>query len=115
MQIVVKQETNTVGLLANIMRPSGPVKERREEPRRKAEETKTVYGFRLKEVIYGAQLLRVSSDLTRVHVKRTDPKTKQRREWTIDLTKVQGQPNTSGPMGAMFGATLNPTLRVPST
>ena len=99
MQIVVKQETNTARLLPNILRPPGmPGVERREEARKAETSSKTVYGFRLKEVVYGAQVLRVSSDLTRVHVKRTDPETKQPREWTIDLTKVQGQPGPLQPM-----------------
>jgi hypothetical protein len=51
----------------------------------------------LKEVVYRANLLRASSDVSRVRVKRVDPETKDRREWVIDLTRIEGSPNSSNP------------------
>jgi len=47
---------------------------------------KTLSGFRLRNVLFGSNVLRVSSDLSRVKVKRTVPKTKQTREFVFDLT-----------------------------
>ncbi|HXJ56652.1 MAG TPA: ankyrin repeat domain-containing protein [Verrucomicrobiae bacterium] len=46
---------------------------------------KTLSGFRLRSVMLQANVLRVSSDLSRVKVKRTDPKTKQVQELVFDL------------------------------
>ena len=47
---------------------------------------KTLTTFRLKEVVYGANVLRASSDPTRVRVTRREADGK--KEWLIDLTKV---------------------------
>jgi ankyrin repeat protein len=44
--------------------------------------------FRLNDVVRGANVIRSSSDLTRVKVKRADPVTRERRELNFDLTKV---------------------------
>ena len=46
---------------------------------------KTLSGFRLRSVMLQANVLRVSSDLSRVKVRRTDPKTKQVQELLFDL------------------------------
>ena len=46
----------------------------------------TLSGFRLNEVLRQSGLLRVSSDLTRVRVTRTDPVTKQPTQWIVDLS-----------------------------
>lgn len=47
---------------------------------------KTLLTFRLKEVVYGANILRASSDPARVRVIRRD--VNSTNEWLIDLTKV---------------------------
>lgn len=55
-----------------------------------AEESwKTQRSFRLKPVLQGANVLRVSSDLSRVKVKRVDPATSQSRELLFDLSEKQ--------------------------
>jgi hypothetical protein len=42
--------------------------------------------FRLNDVLRGSGLLRVSSDLSRVRVKRTDPITRKPVEWIVNLS-----------------------------
>src|SRR6185503_20408662 len=64
-------------------------KKQDESPPPPREQTLTV--FRLNQVIYGSGLLRTSSDLTKVHVTRTDSATKKKQEWTIDLTKLRSE------------------------
>jgi ankyrin repeat protein len=48
--------------------------------------------FRLRPILDGANVLRVSSDLSRVRVKRTDPVNGKRREWTLDYSSPGPQP-----------------------
>jgi len=45
--------------------------------------------FRLKEILQGCGLLRTSSDLSRVRVRRTDPATGGPVEWVVDLSPSQ--------------------------
>ncbi|HXI53257.1 MAG TPA: ankyrin repeat domain-containing protein, partial [Candidatus Saccharimonadales bacterium] len=42
--------------------------------------------FRLRAILDGANVLRVSSDLSRVRVKRADPVNGKHREWTLDYS-----------------------------
>jgi ankyrin repeat protein len=52
-------------------------------------------GFWLRDVLYGANVLRVSSDTRRVKVKRTDPATKQLKEYLFDLSgNPSGRPGS---------------------
>jgi hypothetical protein len=98
-EIVVKDTTNMVELvpalnsLQEVPGPAGapalPTKSTKHKP--------ALSTFRLKEVVYGANLLRASSDVTRVRVKRADPETKDRKEWLIDLTRVEGSNNSGNP------------------
>ena len=55
-----------------------------------------MFTFRLKEVVYGANVLRASSDPTRVRVIRREAN--QTNEWVIDLTRVatSGEWNSPG-------------------
>ena len=121
MQIIVKQETNTIKLVPPLIETGPPRagrKFRGEEAN--ADQEKTVSGFGLKTVIDAAHVLRASSDITRVRVRRLDPSTKQRQEWTVDLTRVEGggQPGPAGypaspPLvGSSPARSLEPDLRL---
>jgi hypothetical protein len=46
----------------------------------------TRVSFMLRSVLDNSKLVRVSSDLSRVKVTRTDPESKKKLEWTIDCT-----------------------------
>jgi hypothetical protein len=104
--IVVKQETNTVRLAQNwnlqpegyggvflqtvysgtpfpqpprlAVQPSTPAVTRNPD--------KSLSTFRLKEVVYGANVLRASSDPTRVRVTRRNGDTV--KEWVFDLSRL---------------------------
>jgi len=106
--IIVKQETNVVKLMHNWSPQPGsggvpgfpgapisqplrtiPVRASRQLDREmpaKEKAEKVLHTFRLKEVVYGANVLRASSDPTRVRVTRRDgDKTK---EWVFNLNRV---------------------------
>ncbi len=117
-RIVIKQETNIVRLIppiavANLV----PVQPMRNLPAPGAKASKpeadspeaswpeqTLSAFRLKQVLYGSGVLRTSSDVSRVHVTRTDPATKQKQEWTLDLTRLP--PETKAPENIAEGQDL---------
>jgi ankyrin repeat protein len=80
-EIVVKGETTTATL-----RPSFPVY--RDEPVPKVSEGLLMAAFRLGEVVRNSGLLRSSSDISRVKVKRTDPETGRKLELVFDLEKI---------------------------
>jgi len=111
-QIIVKQETNTVRLVPELVQPGPPRASARgftpEEP--KPGEEKTVSTFLLKGVIYGAHVLRASSDIRRVRVRRLDPSTKRTREWTLDLTPLEGGASPGLPGQVRTGAASEPDL-----
>jgi ankyrin repeat protein len=123
-RIVVKQETNTVKLVENVSNGASPrfqpglgmpvpssfqvtfgnpvgsafgnpvVSSSTEKPE------KVLNSFRLKDVVYGANVLRASSDPTRVRVSRIDSATGKTHVWTIDLTKIAMSNEVSaGPPG----------------
>jgi hypothetical protein len=121
-RIIVKQETNTVKLIQSMS--SGArvtvgggfpavrigtvgevvaISDDTATPREKPE--KTLYTFRLKEVVYGANVLRASSDPKRVRVSRLDRATNKNNEWLIDLTKVAtaGEGNSSSTAAGKLG------------
>jgi len=62
---------------------------------------KVVCGLRLKEVVYRANVLRASSDVTRVRVTRLDSGIKQQQDWTFDLTSIDGNPSAGIPARAV--------------
>jgi len=101
-QIVIKQETNTLALVPPLPPRFGETPPDKDEGLRgKKGETlarpdQTLFVFRLNQVVYGSGLLRTSSDLTKVHVTRTDSATKKKQERTIDLTKLR--PEEKGPV-----------------
>jgi hypothetical protein len=115
-QIVVKGATNTVVLKPRAVAyyeaggasrrvvglPSAP---------KAGEQDRTLSTFRLKDVIFSANVLRTSSDLSRVRVTRTEALTKTRNEWTFDLTQtepIQPSANVSGfqPMRPPIAASI---------
>jgi ankyrin repeat protein len=105
-QIIVKQETNVVKLVQRSEDSAGvpplappPIGQpialgRYVGPRADLNAVsvpkpeKTLSTFRLKEVVYGANVLRASSDPTAVLVTRLDRAANKTTQWTIDLTKV---------------------------
>jgi ankyrin repeat protein len=105
--IIVKQETNSVRLVQDMdtstpgdaslfFAPSftfqvdadGGVALNQADAATKPKPEKTLAIFRLKEVVYGANVLRASSDPTRARVTRVDRTTGKTNQWTIDLTQV---------------------------
>ena len=79
------------------VQPAGPAAVPKEKPE------KVLSTFRLKEVVYGANVLRASSDPTRVRVLRREAN--QTSEWVIDLTKVRTvgeEQSTSASAGKMW-------------
>jgi hypothetical protein len=99
-QIVVKNTTNFVTLIPPYLDGTpdsfpSEVPRRRERRSQKTDNVKSTNSeqrlltFRLKAVVVGSGLVRASSDTTRVRVNRLDPETKQPRQWTVDLTRVQ--------------------------
>ncbi len=96
--IIVKQETNVVRLMPSwppsssgaqpipLGQPIRTSLQSRAETPDKEKPEKTLYAFRLKEVVYGANVLRASSDPTRVRVTRRDGE--KMKEWVFDLTRL---------------------------
>jgi hypothetical protein len=102
-RIVVKGSTNTIELVQGGLAPRATAayfqvapaftanfafngEEPADEP-----PLKTMFTFRLKEVVMTSRLLRASSDLTRVRVTRPASARTEAAQWTIDLTKFATQ------------------------
>jgi ankyrin repeat protein len=82
-RLIVKGMTNNVRLLPHVF----PAGHSFKSPTLTDSE-RTVFSFRLASVVYAANVLRASSDVTKVRVKRTDSRSKASQEWTLDLTRV---------------------------
>jgi ankyrin repeat protein len=103
--IIVKQQTNTVKLLQDMNAGSfdvgtlhfqyNPIAFATDipvvaeaNPAPEPTPERLLSTFWLKEVVYGANVLRASSDPRRVRVTRIDRTTSKTNQWTIDLTQV---------------------------
>jgi hypothetical protein len=98
-QITVKGTTNMIKLLPVLF---GQVFE---SNKTLTQERTLGTAFRLKAVVYWSNVLRASSDVTRVRVRRMDPLSKQAREWTFDLTRVM-EPHERDPAKIAFDQDL---------
>lgn len=98
-QIVVKGKTNRVSLSPTIMLGSSPpptfitmatpsnIGQFSGGAPSAPEPQKNLSTFALYEVVFGADVLRASSDITRISVKRSSPGQPKSREWTFNLEK----------------------------
>jgi ankyrin repeat protein len=95
-QIIVKGKTNLVSLSPSIMIGSAPSIAFNTMPTlvpyavgdsSVPQPKKNLATFALYEVVFGADVLRASSDITRISVKRASPGQPNSREWTFNLEK----------------------------
>jgi hypothetical protein len=85
-QVVVKNETNTVQLVGPSFKPV-PVAPAGPGSAAATSTGKVIRSFRIADVVYGANVLRASSNPTRVRVTRASPTATNR--WEFDVTRIQ--------------------------
>ncbi|HMJ90842.1 MAG TPA: ankyrin repeat domain-containing protein, partial [Candidatus Acidoferrum sp.] len=103
-RLVVKQETNVFRLIPYVPQPSvrvNPLRPTRNEQPADTQATaaiKTLASFRLNVVVLAANVLRASSDVTRVRVRRPASTAAPAQEWVIDLTNIVPDSVQNGPV-----------------
>jgi ankyrin repeat protein len=111
-QIIVKGITNSVvlkPLVSAFIQPNGqrvPRKVPQNSITQGEQGERTLSVFRLKQVILEAKVLRTSSDLSNVRVRRLDPMTKVPQESKFDLTRTEPYATAGTPGG--FAAVMAP-------
>jgi len=84
-QIVFKETTNFVTLSPLVASSRTELMNLEQTSGKSTNGETTLFSFRLTSAVYGANILRTSSDTSRIHVNRIDPISKEPKEWTINL------------------------------